>query len=148
MLQNMLSTLDTEFDILILSETWLKPHNVEIYSIEGYSHEYVIRNKKAGGGLSIFIKNNIQYNLREDLKVNTDDIEMIWLEIKKENNFFDKNLVIGGMNRRPGVNPDIFIDTLSEKLHIIKHQNKNCIYAGDFNLDLLNINHTPRQTIS
>jgi hypothetical protein len=144
MLQNTLATLDTEVDILILSETWLKPHNVDVYNLEGYTHEYVIRNKKSGGGLSFFIKNNIKYSIREDLTVNTDDIEMLWLEVKEENKVFDKNLVIGGIYRRPGVNPNIFIDALSEKLHIIKHQNKNCLYAGDFNLDLLKYkSHTP-----
>jgi hypothetical protein len=41
------------------------------------------------------------------------------------------------MYRRPGSNPNYFTEILSEKLQTIKQWNKDCIYAGDFNLDLL-----------
>jgi hypothetical protein len=136
--------LDTAFDIIILSETWLKPYNVDIYKLDGYNHEYITRDDKAGGVLSIYIKDSIQYNLLTDLNINTNDIEMVWLEIKKENLLFEKYLIIGGMYRRPGSNPNSFIEILSEKLHIIKQMNKQCIYAGDFNLDLLKYkSHNP-----
>jgi hypothetical protein len=50
MLLNVLSTIDNTFDIIILTETWLKPHNVDIYSIEDYNHEFLLRPDKPGGG--------------------------------------------------------------------------------------------------
>jgi hypothetical protein len=95
MFQNTLAIIDTKFDVIILSETWLKPYNVDIYKLDGYTHEFITRNNKAGGGLSIYIKDSIQYNILPDLNVNTPDIEMLWLELKKDNLYFDKNLIIG-----------------------------------------------------
>ena len=97
MLQNLLASLDMSIDILILSETWLKPHNIDVYSLIGYKHEYLIRNSKPGGGLSIYIKENINYSTRDDLQYQSDDIEMLWIELEKGDSFFEKNLVIGGM---------------------------------------------------
>ena len=79
-----------------------------------------------------------------DMTENSPDTEMIWLELKKDNLYFDKNLIIGGMYRRPGSNPNNFIELLNDKLLHIKQTNKYCIYAGDFNLDLLKYqNHSP-----
>jgi hypothetical protein len=144
MFQNTLAITDTKYDVIILSETWLKPYNVDIYKLEGYTHEFITRKDKAGGGLSIYVKDSIQYNVLPELNINSPDIEMIWLEIKKDNLYFDKNLIIGGMYRRPGSNPNDFIDLLNDKLLHIKQTNKHCIYAGDFNLDLLkHQNHPP-----
>jgi hypothetical protein len=117
---------------------------VDIYNLDGYKHEFITRNDKAGGGLSIYIKDSIQYNILPDLNVNSPDIEMMWLELKKDNLYFDKNLIIGGMYRCPGSNPTAFIELLNDKLLHIKQTNKYCIYAGDFNLDLLKYqNHSP-----
>ena len=52
--------------------------------------------------------------------------------------------IFGGMYRRPGSNPNSFIEILNDKLLNIKQTNKYCIYAGDFNLDLLKYqSHNP-----
>jgi hypothetical protein len=45
-----LHTTGTTFDILALSETWLKPLNADCYGMEGYEHEYLTRNDRPGGG--------------------------------------------------------------------------------------------------
>ena len=86
-------------DVIILSETWLKPHNIGVYSLKGYHHEFMIREHKSGGGLSIFIKDNINYKIRNDLKYQSEDSEMLWVELTRDNSFFEKNLVVGGIYR-------------------------------------------------
>jgi hypothetical protein len=91
MLQNLLASLDMSIDILILSETWLKPHTVDVYPMIGYKHEYLIRNSRTGGGLSIYIKENIKYSIRVDLNYQSEDIEMLWIELEKGDSFFEKN---------------------------------------------------------
>ena len=40
----------TKFDILGFTETWLKSSNADCYGIHGYSHEFLTRGEKAGGG--------------------------------------------------------------------------------------------------
>jgi hypothetical protein len=127
MLQNTLAIIDNKYDVIILSETWLKPHNIDTFALDGYQHEYITRTGKAGGGLSIYIKNAIQYNILPEMTVNTIDTEMLWIELKKDNLFFEKNLIIGGIYRTPGSNPNSFIELLNEKLLDMKQKNKYCI---------------------
>ena len=45
-LKLLLNSLNFTFPNIGITENWLKPHNVE-----GYSHEYIIRPKKIGGGV-------------------------------------------------------------------------------------------------
>ena len=62
------------FNIIALSETWLKPSNADCYGIPGYAHEYLTRGSKPGGGVSMYINENWTYKVRSDLNCNTDDI--------------------------------------------------------------------------
>ena len=55
----LLNSLNFTFPIIGITENWLKPHNVDTFYIEGYSHEYNIRPKKIGGGVSLFLSSNI-----------------------------------------------------------------------------------------
>ena len=50
-----MSNIDTKFSIVAITESWLKPHHLSIYDIEGYQHEGITRVDKAGGGISIYI---------------------------------------------------------------------------------------------
>ena len=50
-LQNLLDTTDITFQTISITETWLKDHNVDTYSIKGYQHEYLLRQQKPGGGV-------------------------------------------------------------------------------------------------
>jgi hypothetical protein len=53
-----LHTTGTTFDIIALSETWLKPLNADCYGMEGYEHEYLTRNDipgvGGGGGVNLY----------------------------------------------------------------------------------------------
>ena len=66
----LLDDLDHSFPIIGLTETWLKPHNVDCFFIKGYSHEYNLRHNRVGGGVSLFISNKIMYLLRNDIQFN------------------------------------------------------------------------------
>jgi hypothetical protein len=46
------------FKVLAFTETWLKPSNVDTHGISGFSHEFLVRDDKPGGGSSIFITNS------------------------------------------------------------------------------------------
>ena len=55
--------------------------------------QFVLKTK--GGGVSIFVKHNIEFIHREDLSLSTPTIECIFIEIKHENKMF---LLLTGRN--------------------------------------------------
>ena len=63
-LKLLIDDLDYTFPIIGISETWLRTHNVDCFFMNGYSHEYDIRQNKAGGGVSFFIENRLIYTRR------------------------------------------------------------------------------------
>ena len=56
-----LDDLNYTFPIIGLTETWLKPHNVYFIIIKECSHEYNIRQKRTGGGFSLFKADSLFY---------------------------------------------------------------------------------------
>ena len=67
----LLYDLDYTFPIIGLTETWLKPHNVDCFFIKGYSHEYNRRPKRTGEGISLFIAESLIFTRRNDIKFNS-----------------------------------------------------------------------------
>ena len=139
-LQILLNTLDYKFNYIALTESWLKPHNANLYDIEGFNHEYITREEKIGGGISLYIKDGINYKTRTDLGHSTNDLEMIWAEINNSHTKNQKNLILGVVYRRPGSDIEMFNTILAEKLDTINLEGKEVIYTGDFNIDLFKTN--------
>ena len=69
-----LDNLNHTFSIIAISESWLTSTNKDLYHMKGYTHKYKIREHRAGGGVSLFINNNIRYEIRSDIKFNVDDV--------------------------------------------------------------------------
>ena len=53
--------------------------NVDVYSIDGYSHVYDYRYDRAGSGVSLFMKEGIEYVRRNDLSLFKKDIESLFV---------------------------------------------------------------------
>jgi hypothetical protein len=82
--------------------------------------------------------------LREDLCINTIDIEMLWVEIDKDSLKTNSNLVLGVIYRRPGSDPRECVARLNDTLHLIEGERKLTLHTGDYNRNLLNAhNHLP-----
>jgi hypothetical protein len=81
-LDTFLSTLhasNMKMDLISFTETWLKTENAECYGIPGYNHEYLTREDKAGGGVSMFFKDSWVYKVWSDLNHSSIDYEMLWI---------------------------------------------------------------------
>ena len=93
--QSMLSTFDEFeclinqylFDIITLSETWLKDnqHVLDYVRIPGYSIEFRNRKDRRGVGVGIYLRDNIKSKVRSDIINLEPDVEHIWLEIEGKN---------------------------------------------------------------
>ena len=62
----LLDDLDYTFPIIGLTETT----QCRLFFIKGYSHEYNIRPKRTGGGVSLFIADSLTFTRRNDIKFN------------------------------------------------------------------------------
>ena len=86
--------MNFSFSIIGLSETWAKDLNVNLYKLHGYKQECEYRTDRSGGGVAIFIKENLSYKCRDDLNLFIDSTESIFIELSKENTSYSKNVII------------------------------------------------------
>ena len=76
-----------EFDVVTLSETWLKdnPQLLSHVSIPGYANEFRNRDKIKGGGVGAYIKENEKYKRRKDIESKYSEMKHLWLQIQGRN---------------------------------------------------------------
>ncbi|WAR28317.1 hypothetical protein MAR_014021, partial [Mya arenaria] len=117
-----------------ISETkFNENHKTETFHIDGYQVPFRRdRLFNGGGGLAVYVKQNVNCIRRIDLE--GDDIEIIWLEIMPTK---CKSFLIGSLYRHPESKvawKEIF-DTHIENVQL---EEKEIIILGDINRDLLN----------
>ncbi len=134
-------------DIILLQEIW-QIQNAPSLHLDSYSPlEYKCRsNFTQGGGVGIYFKNNLRYNILTDKTIFIDRvIETIFAEVWTSNN---KKIIIASLYR-PSVNhPSMssseqfcqFIDLFSNILNSFTDLNVPVYIFGDFNLDALKYN--------
>ena len=143
-LVNYLNTLNTEFSVIGLSETWLNTNNCTLYDIDNYDHVCQYRQNKKGGGVSLFIKSDITYKVIDPLKVNDEFMECIFVEIDDCHVCpGKKSVLVGVVYRPPNTNLSDFNSRLEGILQLLKKENKLVYIMGDFNVNLLGIDTHP-----
>ena len=119
-------------DVLVLTETWLTKDIKKLYSIPGYNHFGVCRDEKRGGGISIYISNQIDFILVEEGTIIIENYEILHTLIRLNR----AEIRIIAIYRPPSGNLECFMKHLNTLLN--KHKNKN-LFIGDFNINLRNI---------
>ena len=128
-----LSTIDLDFDVIGITETWLQNSIEYTPFIEGYNFIHKCRSSKAGGGVGIYIKSDVVFKQKPDLDFYESDIlESIFVEILRPN---QSNIVIGTIYRQPNTNVDLSITKLNELLAKLGQEQKLRYLMGDFNID-------------
>ena len=75
-----------QFDAILLCETFLSDKNHDLFNIPGYT--FIIRHRKhyRQGGICIYIKNNINFIIRDDLSIFIEkSFETLFLEVTSSN---------------------------------------------------------------
>ena len=111
-----------QYDIMCINETWLddKISDQEV-GIDGYDLVRKDR-KRTGGGVAVYIRNSINYKIRQD--VMPDNLELVTVEIIKPK---VKPFLLNAWYRPPDMPIEAFND----------YENKEIICIGDFNCDYL-----------
>ena len=125
---------DLKFDIIALTETWLTNNHSDVdIAIEKYTCFRKDRNNGRGGGLAVYVLNDLHCKRRYDLEHGIIACEMLWLEVY----YGTHKILLGTCYRPPGQNGDeitYFLIDVQSCFDSIYSENPECIIlTGDFN---------------
>ena len=87
------------FQVMLFTETWLTNNSIDNCSFSGYESIHLLRPvdnnfdfKNKGGGVSIFVKEGIKYNRKDNLTIMSDIAECLFVEIIHGN----RKYLVGG----------------------------------------------------
>ena len=135
----------TKFDVITLSETWLKndKHLLEYVRLPGYEFAYRNRDERRGGGVGIYIRDTIEFKVRSDISKLDDSIEHLWLEIQGKKKLSASYQPSSENNKKLE-----WIEKLDSVLSIVKSTwNGNIMINGDSNIDLLALTEIQKRYI-
>ncbi|CAB4026053.1 Hypothetical predicted protein [Paramuricea clavata] len=135
-LRLLISSVQSKIDLFTLSETWLTDDVADSeVSIEGYTfHRRDRGSKEKGGGLGIYVRNDLSVSRRFDLEQS--NIESLWVEV----NFpHSRGFLVGTFYQPPESSRyynDAFMDHFEDSAEKAISNNKEVILLGDFNCNL------------
>ena len=136
-LKMLLDLLDHPWNVIGVSETKLREEHDPLINIKIDGYDFIQTSTKSFfGGVGLFVKNGIDYKIREDLNKSIYNVtESVFIEIKHNSN---KNLLVGCIYRHHSSITEFVDSFLSETLAKIgKEKKKTIALLGDFNVDLL-----------
>ena len=127
-LVQLLNDLNYPFNIISLSETWLRSNEqISNLDLPGYSFLSQPTTQRAGG-VGLYIRNGIQFSVRHDLTSSTGESEMLWVEIESD---LDSNMICGVVYRHPSSNLETFLNNFYSVIGKISQEGKLCLISGD-----------------
>ena len=136
-LEMYINSLKLEFTMIALTETWLNQSKQDLYNMPKYNCINRFRKQRRGGGVSLYIKNDIKFINRPDLEYFDAEMESLFIEIDKNVFNLSSNVVVGVIYRMPNTCMEIFNDRMSDIMNIVQRERKICYFLGDLNVDLL-----------
>ena len=139
----LLDSIETKFSFIVITETWLQNHNADIYTINNYNAIHTTRINTKGGGISIYIKDNLNFNKIENIFFTEHDfIDIVTINVIINN----KKIIISGIYKSPKADIIRFSDLIYNMFSNISA--KNYLYlVGDFNINILMDNLTNKYFI-
>lgn len=124
-----------QYDIFGITESWLNNDVLnDIINIENFT---IVRRDRStrGGGIVIYIKNNIKYSILNIATKNC--FEQIWLNI----HLHPFSLAVGVFYRPPSYNLLNSLEVFEEAISAVLPVTNYIICLGDSNVDLLKVNN-------
>ena len=129
-----LSSLNYQFDIIAISETWVSEPEHNKFNINGYDVYHTNRKNKRRGGVALYVKQELACKFLSCKSLVVDDLfECCTLEILISGH---RNIIVSCIYRCPGSNTDIFSEHIVQ-LFFELTMRKTVFLCGDFNIDIL-----------
>ena len=113
-------------------------------NIELDGYQFIHRNSHtSAGGVGIYVKSSISYNLKPTININLSSVENLWIEIEINK----KKLIVGVVYRHPVQTVeqiDLFSRALTNIFHELNSIKSEFYVLGDFNIDLAKIKSNNR----
>ena len=138
-------TVQKKTDVMAFGETRLH-ENDNIPNQEGYHPFEHVDSKTELGGVGFYIAEEIDYFVRNDLSMEMDRVEDLWIEIDISKNIENlpkpssEKYVIGNIYRHPGSQYKLFCEKLCNILETLNKSKTKYILLGDYNIDMLKYN--------
>ena len=84
------------------------------------------------------MKNNFDFEVRNDLTLCNDVLESLFVEIDGKYFGMNRNTLIGIVYRPPGQSMSLFNEQLSSILSTLRKENKGLYIMGDYNINIMN----------
>lgn len=127
---------DSCYDIVCITETWL---NVDLSDDLLLIRNFTLYRQDRGGrggGVAIYIRNNVKLIEIINNVVPDDSFEQLWVKIK----FNDNCIAVGVVYRPPNKSSNVFISSFERVTQDVLLASDQIICCGDFNIDMLRPN--------
>ena len=135
----LLTVKEYPFDVITMSETWLKNNELLLQhvTIPGYSCEFRNRESIKGGGVGAYIKESVKYKHRTDIENKEPDLEHLWLELAGRNK--NSKMLMGIIYRSNRIlTPTSWLDKVESLFgYLTASWNGLLVVTGDRNIDLM-----------
>ena len=142
-LSHYLTDFNRKPDVIAVSETKLK-ENMIYSNIELDGYQFIHRNSHtSAGGVGIYVKSSISYNLKPTINIDLSSVENLWIEIEINK----KKLIVGVVYRHPVQTVEqieLFSRALTNIFHELNSKKSEFYVLGDFNIDLIKIKSNNR----
>lgn len=123
------------YDVIGVTETWLHSGvDNDLVSIADYNFFGQNRCNRRGGGVGLYVKNNIRCEVV--LSASLQYIEHLWVKLTFNGEF----IILGNIYRPPNSDINQFFNFLEDTLSNLYSEYDKMICFGDFNINMLNLN--------
>lgn len=81
-IDNLMASIENKFDVVCFTETWLSQTD-HIPFFDGYRSQHLTRINQRGGGVSMYIKEKMRFNIMEEFSVINEDVECLAVHLEK-----------------------------------------------------------------
>ena len=132
-----INNIEFNFDVITITETWLSEgDDIDSFNIEGYTLYCTNRLNSRGGGVAIFMSDELQHSRLDHLSyVEESGLEVVTVSLEINN----QKIKIGCIYRPPNTNLSLFNTQI--ECYLEKLGNSRVYVCGDYNVNLLNYDH-------